>query len=167
MKIEFYYDIITFVEKKSEKIVADNKKAYYDYTISDKYLAGIVLEGQEVKSIRKGAVNLKDSYVTLKNGEIWLFGAHISRYDKADGLKKVDERRTRKLLLNKAEIRKLEKAIKVKGFTAVPTKMIMANNLVKVEIAIAKGKELHNKKDAIKEKDLKREADRELKNYQR
>lgn len=153
------------MEKFSEKLLADNKKAYYDYTISDKFLAGIVLEGQEVKSIRKGAVNLKDSYVTLKNGEVWLLGAHISRYDKADNLKKIDERRTRKLLLNKTEIRKLEKAVKVKGFTIVPTKMVMQNNFVKLEIGVAKGKELHNKKDAIREKDLKREADRELKSY--
>lgn len=151
--------------KKLEKVVADNKKAYFDYTIHDKFVAGIVLEGQEVKSIRKGSVNLRDSYVTLKNGEVFLLGAHIAKYDKADTLRKIDERRTRKLLLNKTEIRKLEKAVKVKGYTIVPTKMIFCNNLAKLEIAIAKGKELHNKKDSLKEKDLKREADRELKNY--
>lgn len=148
-----------------EKLIADNKKSYFDYYIEQKFIAGVVLEGQEVKSVRKGGVNLRDSYVTIKNGEVWLLGAHISRYDKADTLNKQDERRTRKLLLNKAEILKLEKAVKVKGFTIVPTKMILQNNLVKLEIAIAKGKELHNKKDALKEKDLKREADRELKNY--
>ena len=150
-----------------EKLIADNKKAYYDYYIEDKFQAGIVLEGCEVKSVRKGAVNLKDSYVIIKSGEVFLFGAHISRYDKADNMKKIDERRTRKLLLNKTEIKKIEKAIKIKGYTAVPTKMYLKDNLVKLEIGIAKGKELHNKKDSIKEKDIKRETERELKNFTR
>ena len=148
-----------------EKLIADNKKSYFDYYIEDKFTAGIVLEGNEVKSVRAGRVNLRDSYVTIKNGEAWLLGAHISRYEKADTLKKIDERRTRKLLLNKTEIKKLEKAVKIKGYTIVPTKMMLVDNFAKLEIAIAKGKELHNKKDAIKEKDLRREADRELKNY--
>lgn len=148
-----------------EKLIADNKKSYFDYYIEDKFTAGIVLEGQEVKSIRAGKVNLRDSYVIVKEDEVWLIGAHISRYEKADGLNKIDERRTRKLLLNKTEINKIVKAVKVKGYTVVPTKMVMVNNLVKVEIAIAKGRELHNKKDSLKEKDIKRETDRELKNY--
>ena len=148
-----------------EKLIADNKKSYFDYYIEDKFSAGIVLEGNEVKSVRAGRVNLRDSYVTIKNGEVWLLGAHISRYEKADTLNKIDERRTRKLLLNKTEIKKLEKAVKIKGYTIVPTKMMLVDNFAKLEIAIAKGKELHNKKDAIKEKDLRREADRELKNY--
>ena len=148
-----------------EKFIADNKKSYFDYYIEDKFTAGIVLEGNEVKSVRAGRVNLRDSYVTIKNGEVWLLGAHISRYEKADTLNKVDERRIRKLLLNKTEIKKLEKAVKIKGYTIVPTKMMLVDNFAKLEIAIAKGKELHNKKDAIKEKDLRREADRELKNY--
>ena len=148
-----------------EKLIADNKKSYFDYYIEDKFTAGIVLEGNEVKSVRAGRVNLRDSYVTIKNGEVWLLGAHISRYEKADTLNKIDERRTRKLLLNKTEIKKLEKAVKIKGYTIVPTKMMLVDNFAKLEIAIAKGKELHNKKDAKKEKDLRREADRELKNY--
>ena len=148
-----------------EKIIADNKKAYYDYFVQDKFEAGLVLVGQEVKSVRKGAVNLKDSYVTIKNGEVWLMGAHISKYEKADTMQKIDETRTRKLLLNRAEINKLERAVKIKGYTIVPTKMVLKDNLVKVEIALAKGKELHNKKDAIKEKDIKRETERILKNY--
>lgn len=148
-----------------EKLIADNKKAYFDYFIEDKFMAGIVLEGQEVKSVRAGKVNLRDSYVTLKNNEVWLFGAHIAKYEKADGLNKIDERRTRKLLLNRTEINKIEKAVKIKGFTVVPTKMVMIDNFVKVEIAIAKGKELHNKKDSLKEKDKLRDAERELKNY--
>lgn len=148
-----------------EKLIADNKKSYFDYYIEDRFVAGVVLQGNEVKSVRAGRVNLRDSYVTIKNDEVWLLGAHISRYEKADTLNKIDERRTRKLLLNKTEIKKLEKAVKIKGYTIVPTKMMLVDNFVKLEIAIAKGKELHNKKDALKEKDLRREADRELKNY--
>ena len=148
-----------------EKIIADNKKAYYDYFVQDKFEAGLVLVGQEVKSVRKGAVNLKDSYVTIKNGEVWLMGAHISKYEKADTMQKIDETRIRKLLLNRVEINKLERAVKIKGYTIVPTKMVLKDNLVKLEIALAKGKELHNKKDAIKEKDIKRETERILKNY--
>lgn len=148
-----------------EKVIADNKKSYYDYYIEDKFEAGIVLVGQEVKSVRKGKVNLKDSYVVVKNGEVWLMGAHISKYEKADTMLKIDETRTRKLLLNRAEINKLERAVKMKGYTIVPTKMVLKDNFVKLEIALAKGKELHNKKDAIKEKDIKREMERQLKNY--
>lgn len=146
-----------------QRIVADNKKAYFDYFIEDKFLAGIVLCGVEIKSIRAGKVNLKDSYVVIKDGQAFLLGAHIAEYDKADTLKKVDTRRTRKLLLKKSEILKLERKVKIKGYTLVPTKMILVNNLAKVEIAVAKGKELYNKKDSIKEKDLKREMDRAIK----
>ena len=150
-----------------QKIVADNKKAYFDYYIEDKFQAGIVLEGVEIKSVRNGKVNLKDSYVLVKNGEVFLIGAHIAEYEKADGLNKVDTRRTRKLLLTKTEIRKLERKVLIKGYTLVPTKMYLSHNLAKLEIAVAKGKELYNKKDSIKEKDLKREADRTLKEYKR
>ncbi|MGN1259184.1 MAG: SsrA-binding protein SmpB [Christensenellales bacterium] len=146
-----------------EKIIADNKKAYYDYIIEDKFTAGLVLEGAEIKSVRNGKVNLKDSYVIIKNGEVFLLGAHISEYDKMDTLKKIDPTRTRKLLLTKQEIRKLERKVKIKGYTIVPTKMVFINNLAKLEIAVAKGKELYNKKQSIKEKDIKREMDRQLK----
>ena len=148
-----------------EKIIADNKKAYFDYYIENKFEAGIVLIGSEVKSVRKGAVNLKDSYVRINGGEVFLMGAHISRYDKADTLNKIDETRTRKLLLNKSEIAKLERSVKIKGYTIVPTKMILKDNFVKLEIALAKGKELHNKKEVLKEKDIKRETERVLKNF--
>lgn len=146
-----------------QQIVADNKKAYYDYTIEDKFLAGIVLQGVEIKSVRAGRVNLKDSYVIVKNGEVFLLGAHIAEYEKADGLAKVDTRRSRKLLLKKSEILKLSRKVNIKGYTLVPTKMILVNNRAKVEIAVAKGKELYNKKDSLKEKDIKRETERQLK----
>ena len=148
-----------------QKLVADNKKAYFDYYIEDKFQAGLVLEGVEIKSVRAGKVNLKDSYVMIKNGEVFLMGAHIAEYEKADGLNKVDTRRTRKLLLTKSEIRKLERKVNIKGYTIVPTKMYLSHNLAKLEIAVAKGKELYNKKDSLKEKDIKRETDRMLKGY--
>ena len=146
-----------------QQIVADNKKAYYDYTIEDKFLAGIVLQGVEIKSVRAGRVNLKDSYVIVKNGEVFLLGAHIAEYEKADVLAKVDTRRSRKLLLKKSEILKLSRKVNIKGYTLVPTKMLLVNNRAKVEIAVAKGKELYNKKDSLKEKDIKRETERQLK----
>ena len=151
------------MERKEVKVIADNKKAYFDYFIEDKFEAGIVLCGCEVKSIRDGRVNLKDSYVVVKNNEVFLIGAHIAEYEKADGLQKIDTRRTRKLLLNRTEINKLERKVKIKGFTLVPTKMYFSNNLVKLEIGVARGKELHNKKQALKEQDIKREMDKELK----
>lgn len=146
-----------------KQIVADNKKVYYDYTIEDKYTAGIALQGVEIKSVRAGKVNLKDSYVIIRNGEVFLLGAHIAEYEKADGMNKVDTRRTRKLLLKKSEILKLERKVNIKGYTLVPTQMFLVNNLAKVEIAVAKGKELYNKKESIKEKDIKRETERQLK----
>lgn len=146
-----------------KQIVADNKKAYFDYTIEDKYIAGIALQGVEIKSVRAGKVNLKDSYVIIRNGEVFLLGAHIAEYEKADGMNKVDTRRTRKLLLKKSEILKLERKVNIKGYTLVPTQMFLVNNLAKVEIAVAKGKELYNKKESIKEKDIKRETERQLK----
>ena len=102
-----------------QKIVADNKKAYFDYYIEDKFQAGIVLEGVEIKSVRNGKVNLKDSYVLVKNREVFLIGAHIAEYEKADGLNKIDTRRTRKLLLTKTEIRKLERKVLIKGYTDI------------------------------------------------
>ena len=146
-----------------QQIVVDNRKAYYDYTIEDKYTVGIALQGVEIKSVRAGKVNLKDSYVIIRNGEVFLLGAHIAEYEKADGMNKVDTRRTRKLLLKKSEILKLERKVNIKGYTLVPTKMFLVNNLAKVEIAVAKGKELYNKKEAIKEKDIKRETERQIK----
>ena len=147
-----------------EKLIADNRKATFDYFIEDKYEAGIVLVGSEVKSLRAGKANLKDSYVTIKNGEVFLLNAHISTYEKSS-FEKVDERRTRKLLLNKTEINKLSKKLFIKGYTIVPLKMYFKDNLAKVQIAIAKGKELYNKKESLKEKDIKRESDRELKRF--
>ena len=146
------------------KIITENREAKHNYFLDDFVEAGIVLEGSEVKSIRAGKVNLKDTYVVIRGLEAFLLNCHITSFEKTSAFAP-DPKRTRKLLLNRSEINKLTKAVKVKGFTIVPTKMVMFGNFVKVEIAIAKGKELHNKKDAIKEKDIKRETDRELKNF--
>ncbi len=146
------------------KIIAENRKALHDYFIEDKLEAGIVLEGSEVKSVREGKVNLKDSYCIIKNGECFLLGTNISTYDKTTMLAP-DANRTRKLLLSKQEILKLERKTKIKGYTIIPLKIYFKNQLVKIEIALAKGKQEFDKKDTIKAKDIKREQERELKNF--
>lgn len=148
----------------SIKIIATNKKAYHDYFIEDTYEAGIVLVGSEVKSIRLGQVNLKDSYCIVKGGNLELVNAHISPYEKGSFFN-VDARRTRKLLMHKVEIDKLRGKVEIKGFTLVPTKMYFKQGLAKVEIGLAKGKELHDKRKALADKDMKRSLERQLKNY--
>lgn len=148
----------------SIKIIATNKKAYHDYFIEDTYEAGIVLVGSEVKSVRLGQVNLKDSYCIVKGGNLELVNAHISPYEKGSFFN-VDARRTRKLLMHKAEIDKLRGKVEIKGFTLVPTKLYFKQGLVKVEIGLAKGKELHDKRKALADKDMKRSLERQLKNY--
>ena len=142
------------------KLVSNNKKAFYDYFVSDLVEAGIVLEGCEVKSIRDGGVNLKDSFVFVKGGEMFLKNAYIKTYDKSSAFK-LDERRTRKLLLNKSEILKFERLVKEKGLTIVATKIYFNDkNRVKVEIGVAKGKKLYDKRQTLKEKSIKRDIDR-------
>lgn len=148
------------------KVVANNKKAYHDYFIDSTYETGIVLVGSEVKSIRLGGVNLKDSFCIIKNGEIFILNMHISPYEKGSYFNE-DPRRTRKLLMKRAEIDKLLGKVSSKGYTIVPTKIYFKGGLVKVEIGLAKGKELHDKRDSIKEKDMKRDIQRQLKNYKR
>ncbi len=147
-----------------EKVVTTNKKAYHDYFVEDTYEAGIVLVGSEVKSIRQGAINLRDSFVIIKNNEVFMLGAHISPY-KMGSYFNVDARRTRKLLLNRAEINKLRGKVEQKGYTLVPLKVYLKNRLVKVEIGLCKGKELHDKRAAIKEKENKRNLQRIVKEY--
>ena len=141
-----------------------NKKARYDYEILERYEAGIVLTGNEIKSIRKGSCNLKDSYVIVKNGEVFMLGMHISNY-KEGSITNLDETRTRKLLLNRKEINKLQGTVEIKGYTIVPVKLYFVNNRVKLEIAVAKGKHTYDKKEAIKKRDNERLAAKELKNY--
>jgi SsrA-binding protein len=139
-----------------------NRKSRYDYEIYDKYEAGLVLTGTEIKSIRNGSCNLKDSYIVIKNNEAFILNMHISPYDKGN-INNVDETRTRKLLLHKNEILKLKDKISIKGFTIVPLRIYFKNGLAKMEIGVAKGKHTYDKKESIKERDLKRETDKSLK----
>lgn len=147
-----------------EKLIAQNKKAFHDYFVEDTYEAGIVLVGCEVKSIRLGAINLRDSFVIIKNGEAFLLGAHISPY-KMGSYNNVDPRRTRKLLLNRSEINKLRGRVEQKGYTLIPLKVYFKDALVKVQIGLCKGKELHDKRQAIKEKENDRNLRRVIKEY--
>lgn len=143
-------------KKESIKLIAENKKARFDYTLVDSYEAGMVLNGSEVKSLRNGQVNLKDSYVSFIRGEAFLQNAHISEYRASSYNNHVPER-LRKLLLNRNELEQIESAIQEKGLTCVPTKIYFKNGRVKLEIALAKGKKLGDKRASIKEKDAKRE----------
>jgi SsrA-binding protein len=144
------------------KIIANNKKAYFDYFISDKIEAGIVLEGSEVKSVRDGGINISEGYVRVINGELFLINAYIKPFDKSSSYTP-DARKSRKLLLNKREIIKYETAVVEKGLTILPLKVYLNNNLVKVEIGIGKGKKLYDKREVLKEKTIKKEIDTAIK----
>lgn len=146
------------------KIIDNNKKAYFDYFIEDTYEAGIALVGCEVKSIRLGHVNLKDCFCTVKGNEVFLMNMYIKPYEKGSYYN-VDSKRSRRLLLHKREIDKLRGAVTQKSYTIVPTKIYFRQGLVKVEIALAKGKELHDKRKSIAEKQAKREIQRAVKSY--
>ncbi len=143
------------------KIIATNKKAYHDYYIEDTIEAGIVLVGSEVKSIRLGQLNMKDTYCLVREGEMQIINLHISSYEKGSFFNE-EPRRMRKLLLHKSEINKLRSKVEIKGYTLVPTKMYFKQGLVKVEIGLAKGKELHDKRHVLQEKQQKRSLDREI-----
>lgn len=145
------------------KIITENREAKHDYFLENGIETGIVLEGSEVKSLRSGKANLKDSYAIVRAGEVFLLNCHISNFEKA-GAFAPDPRRTRKLLLKKHEIEKLERKIKEQGYTLVPTKMYFSGSLAKVEIALAKGKKLYDKKDDKRLFDLKRYAERQISN---
>lgn len=139
-----------------------NRKARYDYEIEQVYEAGIVLTGTEIKSIRLGKVNLKDSYVIVRNGELFLLNTHISSYEKGN-IFNHDEDRTRKLLMHKKEILRLGSKVELLGYTLIPLKLYFKNGKVKVEIGLAKGKKNYDKREAIKKRDLEREVSREYK----
>ena len=146
-----------------EKLIAKNPVAYHNYTINDKIEAGIVLTGTEIKSIRAGKVNLKDTYVNIKNGEAFIYGMHISPYEHGNIFNK-DPLRTRKLLLNKKEINKLLGYITQKGMSLIPIKLYFKNSFVKLELGIGKGKKLYDKREDIAKKDAERRIQRTLKN---
>lgn len=138
-----------------------NRKALYDYIISDTYEAGIVLTGTEIKSIREGKANLKDSYAIIKKGECFILGMHISPYDKGNRFNH-DEYRTRKLLLHKNEILKIRDKIEIKGYTLVPIKLYFSKNKAKILLGIGKGKKVYDKRESMKEKDINREIKKSL-----
>jgi SsrA-binding protein len=144
------------------KLVANNKKAYHDYFIDDKYETGIELYGTEVKSIRMGKCSIKEAFVRIENGQVYIYGMHISPYEKGNIFNK-DPLRQRKLLMHRREIDKLLSKIKEKGFTLVPLQVYFKGSLVKVEIGLARGKKLYDKRDDIAKKDAKREMERSFK----
>lgn len=148
--------------KTSTKLIANNKKAYHDYFILDTYEAGIALHGTEVKSLRMGKCNVKESFIRVENGEVFIYGMHISPYEKGNIFNK-DPLRPRKLLLHKAEINKMLGKTKEKGMAIVPLKVYFKGSLVKVEIGLARGKKLYDKRNDIAKKDQQREAQRDFK----
>ena len=144
------------------KLIANNKKAFHDYFIEDTYEAGIALAGTEVKSLRMGKCSIKESFIRVENGEVYIYGMHISPYEKGNIFNK-DPLRVRKLLLHKKEIDKIFGKMKEKGNTVVPLQVYFSGSLVKVEIGLAKGKKLYDKRDDIAKKDQRREAQRDFK----
>lgn len=145
-----------------KKIITTNRKAFHDYTIAEKYVAGIVLTGTEVKSIRNGAVNLKDSFAKIDKGEVFLYGSHISPYEHGNRYNHEPDR-IRKLLLNKKEILKIEMKIKKDGYALIPLEMFFSQGLVKLEIALGKGKKLYDKRESIAKKSQERDMQRQMK----
>ena len=148
--------------KEDLKLVANNKKAYHDYFIDEKYEAGIELHGTEVKSIRMGKCSIKESFIRIENGEVFVYGMHVSPYEKGNIFNK-DPLRVKKLLLHKAEINKLAGKVAKKGYTLVPLQVYLTRGKVKVEIGLARGKKLYDKRADIAKKDMKREAEKEFK----
>ena len=146
--------------------IAKNKKAYFDYFLEEKFEAGLVLKGSEIKAIRAGRVNLKDSFIRFVQGEAFLFNAHIGRLETTHHFYAHEERGSRKLLLHKKQIVKMIKAVEKDGYTVVPLQLYFNDrNIVKIQIAIAKGKQLHDKRNDLKEKDMKRDMERSMKDY--
>ena len=149
-------------KQHGEKLIANNKKAYHDYFIEDKFEAGIVLVGTEVKSLRMGQCSIKEAFISVDDGEIFIQRMHINPYEKGNIFNK-DPLRKRKLLLHRAEINKILGKAKEKGYTIVPLKVYFSGSLVKIEIALARGKKLYDKRDSIAKKDQQREAQRDFK----
>ncbi len=145
------------------RIVSQNRKARHEYNIIDTLEAGIVLLGPEVKSIREGRINIKDGYVDIRDGEAWLQNVHINPYPYATNTAKPDPLRARKLLLHKQEIKRLAGKVKERGFTLIPLKVYISRGKVKVEIALAKGKKLYDKREALKRKTIDREFEKRFK----
>lgn len=145
------------------KVIARNRKASHDYSLEEKYEAGIVLTGSEIKSIRANRISLQEGYVEVRDGELWLVGVNISPYDQAGIYGKVDAMRTRKLLMHKKQIAQLWGRIREKGYTVVPTMVYLKDGRAKIEIALAKGKKQYDKRDDIAKRDSDREIRKALK----
>ena len=145
------------------KIISQNKKAFHDYFILETYEAGIELKGTEIKSVRKGSTNLKDAFIRIKNDEAYIENMHIAPYEQGNRFNH-EPLRTRKLLLHKKQIKKLQKEVKENGLRIVPTKLYFNTSKLKVEIALARGKKLYDKRQDLKAKDAKRDVERALKN---
>lgn len=150
------------MSKESKKLIANNKKAYHEYFLEEKYEAGIALHGTEVKSLRMGKCSIKEAFVRIENDEVIIYQMHISPYEKGNIFNR-DPLRPKKLLMHKAEINKLKARIAEKGYTLVPVEVYFKGSLVKVEIALAKGKKLYDKRADIAKKDMRREAERDFK----
>lgn len=150
------------MSKESKKLIANNKKAYHEYFLEEKYEAGIALHGTEVKSLRMGKCSIKEAFVRIENDEVIIYQMHISPYEKGNIFNR-DPLRPKKLLMHKAEINKLKAEIAEKGYTLVPVEVYFKGSLVKVEIALAKGKKLYDKRADIAKKDMRREAERDFK----
>ncbi len=148
--------------KESQKLIANNKKAYHDFFIDETYECGIALHGTEVKSMRMGKCSIKEAFVRIEDGEVFVYGMHVSPYEKGNIFNK-DPLRVKKLLLHKYEINKLLGKIKEKGYTLVPLQVYFKDGKVKVEIGLARGKRLYDKREAIAKKDQRREAEKEFK----
>ena len=150
------------MSKESKKLIANNKKAYHEYFLEEKYEAGIALHGTEVKSLRMGKCSIKEAFVRIENDEVIIYQMHISPYEKGN-IFNLDPLRPKKLLMHKVEINKLKAKIAEKGYTLVPVEVYFKGSLVKVEIALAKGKKLYDKRADIAKKDMRREAERDFK----
>lgn len=148
--------------KESQKLIANNKKAYHDFFIDETYECGIALHGTEVKSMRMGKCSIKEAFVRIEDGGVFVYGMHVSPYEKGNIFNK-DPLRVKKLLLHKYEINKLLGKIKEKGYTLVPLQVYFKDGKVKVEIGLARGKKLYDKREAIAKKDQRREAEKEFK----
>ncbi|MDE6641942.1 MAG: SsrA-binding protein SmpB [Acetatifactor sp.] len=153
-------------QKEERKLVANNKKAYHDYFIDETYEAGVALHGTEVKSLRMGKCSIKESFIRIENGEVFVYGMHVSPYEKGNIFNK-DPLRVKKLLLHKYEINKLAGRVAEKGYTLVPLQVYFKEGKVKVEIGLARGKKLYDKREDIAKKDARREMEREFKDQNR
>ena len=151
---------------KGVKILVQNRKARHDYTVLETYEAGLVLHGTEVKSLRMGRSNLKDSYAAMSNGELWTYGMHISPYEKGNVFN-TDPMRPKKLLMHRSEILKISQQVAQKGLTLIPLSLYLKNGKVKTEIGLCKGKKTYDKRADIAERDAKREIDRHVRDIQR